>query len=128
MSISDRLGNGSISPEAVRRYLRSTSNPADGEVWRDDGGNWQGLVSRDQINAAQQPGRGNPDENPQADYGPDDLGSIDSKANRRGNTKQSKLSPERSARLDRGASDKRSAATVDNEWNPRWFDKANNLR
>jgi hypothetical protein len=127
MSIQDRLGNGSVSTGALRRYLRSTSNPVDGEIYRDDGGNWPGLVGRNQLDQAEQ---NKPHAagfaNPEADYGPADAGSIDSRAKRRGD-KQSKYSRERPY-WDQGPSSKRSAAVCDNEWNPAWFDKANNLR
>ncbi len=126
MSISDRLGNGSISTNALRRFLRSTSNPADGEVTVDDGGNWPGLISRNQINAEQSPGRAHFNNNPERDYGPSNLGALDNKINRRGDT-ESNYSRERPY-WDRGPSSKRSAAACDNEWNPAWFDKDNGLR
>jgi len=124
MGVMDRLGNGSISAGALHKYLRSTSNPADGEVYRDDGGNWPGLVGRNQLDEADQ---NKPHAagfaNPERDFGPRDAGAIDSRANRRGD-RESKTSRERTA-LDRALSGKRSSAVVDDtDWNPKWFDKS----
>jgi hypothetical protein len=79
-----------------------------------------GLISAKQLNEAQynKPGKGNPDRNPEADFGPDDAGEIDAKKNRRGDkeSKTGKAEPERKSPTD--AELRRILA---DQWSPSWY-------